>query len=102
MKKLTMMAVLFSASIMGFSQITHNLVLDMDFQSGVVDSSSQNQAATAMGTVLYGSDQWNMANSCLQLAGGSNPDGIEIYWDNWSIQSFLSCYYFCMGKIKCI
>lgn len=72
-----MMAVLFSASIMGFSQITHNLVLDMDFQSGVVDSSSQNQAATAMGTVLYGSDQWNMANSCLQLAGGSNPDGIE-------------------------
>ncbi len=65
-------------SISSYGQIQHNLKLDLDFENGIVDSSSENQATALTGTSAYSNDQWNNAGACVQFSGTTTPGEVRL------------------------
>lgn len=74
MKKLTMAAALFFASLTGFTQVKHDLKLDLDFANSIVDSSAENQNLSITGSPSYTNDQWGNSNASMNFSGGSSGD----------------------------
>ncbi|HEY1038683.1 MAG TPA: LamG-like jellyroll fold domain-containing protein [Bacteroidia bacterium] len=60
------------------AQVSHNQVLDMDFEGGIVDSSSQNQATSISGTHAFTSDRWNNSSSALLFIGPTDPAVVSL------------------------
>lgn len=64
--------------ILGFGQIQNNLLLDLDFENSLIDSSSQNQATSTFGASGFSSDKWGNANSAMQFSGTSNSGEVRL------------------------
>jgi Concanavalin A-like lectin/glucanases superfamily len=84
MKKITMLAALFSATLTGFAQVTHDLQLSIDFENGITDASTQNHATAIVGTTVYANDQWNTANGCIRFSGNASPGEVQLTNTNGS------------------
>ncbi len=78
MKKITITVLLFSASLIGFGQISANLRADFDFENGIADSSIQNHATTITGAFAYGNDMWGNPNASGQFSGDATPGNISL------------------------
>lgn len=64
-----------------FGQIQHNLLVDLDFENGTVDSSSENQATIISGSSSYTTDKFGNTNACIKFNGTSNNGSVFLTSD---------------------
>ncbi|MGB3948561.1 MAG: hypothetical protein WBM13_11295 [Bacteroidia bacterium] len=61
---------------LSLAQIQHDLLLDLDFENGIADSSSENQTTIVSGAGSYATDKYGNANACMQFYGSSNNGAV--------------------------
>lgn len=59
-----------------FGQIQHDLLLDLDFENGITDSSSEQQITLISGSSSYATDKYGNSNACIQFNGTSNNGSV--------------------------
>jgi hypothetical protein len=69
--------VIFCPSII-FGQIQNNLLLDLDFENTLIDSSTANQSTSSFGTTSYTTDRWGNANAAIKFSGTSNSGEVRL------------------------
>jgi hypothetical protein len=60
----------------GLAQIQHDLLVDLDFENGITDSSSENQTTLISGASSYVTDKYGNTNACIQFNGTSNNGSV--------------------------